>query len=386
MALMRWRWICGPLLAAAVVVLVTLPPGIPSQRGLLSFFGLAYSQWQRDPGAAHRAAVEEAVGRQRSRLREELLADSILAATRGPRVVRSSDGAVTVAYEAPLSADSARAWLRAAVAELNLYPKPQGRGVPIVVALLSNPGRRFDAREQYFESTVNWVHQAATGGHACIVTLNLARGQRTWWSSASLVVRDPAVGPVGRFLDVCALEGRFGPPGAAVERWAESRPFWYWRAALLATRLSEARRSVRKEDAARLSEYTYWYGQVSWVVVGCLGGSEGLCARTAGLGPAGEFGEGYYLERRLILGHLLATGTADQFATFWRSPLAPRDALQQAYGRPAAWLALAAFRHWYSAPPATPRAEPQLMLAGLAWAGAALALALVAGRRWTTEI
>ena len=387
MALKRWRWVWGPLLAAALVVVLTLPPGLPAAQGILSVFGLPYSPWQYPPGMVHRAAVEGALTQQRRRLREELLADSILAATRGPRVVRSGDDAVTIVYEDPLTADSARRWLRATLAELDLYPKGKGRGLPVVVALLSSPRRHPDLRNELRQSSVLWLPRTATAGPACIVTLNLRPQPRSWWSGASLVVHDPGVGPVGRFLDYCALGGRYGAPGASVARWAGSSPEWYWRASSLATRLWEARRSVRKEGIERSWPYSFWYGQVSWVVVGCLDGDESLCARSVGLGSARESGEQYYLfERRLVLAHLLAAGTADQFAAFWRSPLAPPDALQRAYGRPAGRLALEAFSHWYSVPPAAPRAEPRLMLAGLLWAGAALALALVAGRRWTTEI
>jgi hypothetical protein len=386
MALKRWRWVWGPLLAAGFVVVLTLPPGIPTETGILSVFGLAYSPWQYPPGMVHRAAVEGALNQQRRRLRAEMLADSILVATHGPRVVRSSDGAVTIVYEDPIAADSARFWLRATLAELDLYPKGKSGGLPIVVALLSSPRRHPDLRNESQQTSVLWRPRTATAGPACILTVNLRPQPRSWWPGASLVVHDPGVGPVGRFLDYCALGGRYGAPGASVARWAGSSPEWYWRASSLATRLWEARRSVRKEDIPREWQFPFWYGQVSWVGVGCLDGDESLCARTAGLGTAGASGSDFYFEHRLIIGHLLATGTADQFASFWRSPLAPRAALQQAYRLPPGRIALEAFRHWYDVPPAPPRAEPRLMLAGLLWAGAALALALVAGRRWTTEI
>lgn len=387
MALKRWRWIWGPALAAAAVAVLILPPALPVEKGLLSFFGLAYSPWSYPPGAAHRAAIRMAVEGQRRRLRESVLADSVLAAARGSRTLRSADGAVTVVYEPPLKSDSALAWLRAAVAELDLYPKWQGRGVPIVVALLSNPRRQSDPRDQYLESSVLWLSRWATRDRACIVTLNLVRRGRPWRPRFSLVVQGPSGTRIGRFLDLCALEGRFGSPGAGVAQLVDWSPNWYWRIDLLTTRLYEARRDVRKEDVQRAWQYSFWYGQVSWVVVGCLDGSDELCARSAGLSavgrpPAAE----YYFDRRLVLSHLLANGTADQFAAFWRSPLAPGNALEQAYHRPPGHLAYDAFRHWYSVPQSAPRAEPRLILAGFFWAGAALALALVAGRRWKTDI
>jgi hypothetical protein len=48
---------------------------------------------------------------------------------------------------------------------------------------------------------------------------------------------------------------------------------------------------------------------------------------------------------------------------------------------------MSAFQHWYTAPaPGTPWGSARDSLVGLVWIGLALALAVVAGRRWTTEI
>ncbi len=384
MALKRARWAWGPVLAAVAISVLLLPPGLPPERGLLSALGLSYVPWIYGPKEAHRAALRDAVAVQQRRLREIRLADSIISQARGGRAVRSADGAVTVIYEPPVTADSARVWLRAALGELQLYPGTRARGMPLIVALASNPRRQRDAIG--FSATRGTrLSSEATGAPACIVTVDLVVRPLQVRGSA-LIIRGPSGAPVGRFLDWCALESRFGQPGPAASRMAAWGPNWYWRNDVLTVRLFEARRTVRREDVVRW-QYSFWYGEVPWVTLGCLGGATDQCARLAGLGPAGPArGEGYFLGPRMLLASLLADGSAEQFAAFWRSSLPAEEALRSAYARDPGQLVYAAVNHWYSASPADHGAATRVVLAGIFWAGAALALALFAGRRWTTQI
>ncbi len=383
MALRRWKWVWGPALAAIVVALLLLPPGLPAERGILTVIGFSYSPWYYPPGMAHRAAIRDAVAVQRRRLERARLADSLLAEARQGRAVRSADGTVTVIYEPPVTADSARVWLRAALGELQLYPKPASRGVPVIVALLSNPRRQ--RGPQAYDRPGPSLSAEVTGGRACIVTVDVILRPRQL-RRTTFVIRGPSGELLGRFLDECALEGRYGAPGTAVSRLASWGPNWYWRTDLLTVRLFEARRTVRKEDVEQW-QYSFWYGQVPWVTLGCLGGATDQCALLAGVGPTGSTRrDEYLLGPRMLFASLIANGTAEQFAAFWRSPLPADQALRRAYGRDPGQLAYAALNHWYYAPAAGHGGGTRTVLAGVVWAGIAVAFAAFAGRRRRTEL
>jgi hypothetical protein len=388
MALRRWSWLWGPAVAALVLAIGLLPPGIPSSRGLLAALGVVGEE-RGDQADAHRDAVQAAVSAQRRRLREQWLADSLVRAARGGSAVRSADGRVTVVYERPVTRDSARVWLSAASAEFAFYPKAATPGVPVVVALLSNPARNPPQEERYLSFPTLVLRRAVAHSGACVVVVNLfSRGGG--YARSRLLARDASGRARGQFLDTCALYGRFGVPGAAVAAWVDRGDNWYWGGLdQLVTRVQEAGRPVTRENIPLAMEYSrFWSGAVPWRQIGCLRGAANLCAQAVGLEPRPEgFVAGsYFFTRGQTIGHLLVRGTPAQFASFWRSPLPPAQALQAAYGEPAGKLAMAAFRHWSAVSvPGGPRAEPRLMLGGLLWAGAALALALFAGRRWQTE-
>jgi hypothetical protein len=385
MALKRWRWVWGPLLAAAAVAAATLPPSLAPEGGVWAALGLAYSSWYNPPGTIHRGAVHAAVGQLLRRVRESQLADSLFAAARGARALRSRDGAVTVIYEPPIEADSARVWLRASSAELELYPQPASGGLPVVVALLSNPHRRFTEGDEYLAGPAYWLSRPATRNRGCVVTVNLVQGRRPRYT---LIFHGPSGQPVGRFLDVCALEGRYGAPGPAVDRWFGRNMIWFWQADVLTRRLLEAQRPITKESVGRSVQMPYWYAQMPWVTIGCLDGSGALCARAAGIHGAGESTSprGYSYAARMLVGYLAAHGTASQLSTFWRSPLPVGDALRAAYRRPAGQLAGEALSHWYTVAPEEASSGPRVVLGGALWAVAALVLAVAVGRRWRTEI
>jgi hypothetical protein len=382
MALKRWRWIWGPLLVAAVVAVAALPPSVASPRGLLAALGLAYTEWNYPAGTVHRRAVRAAVIEQRKRARESRLADSILAMTRGARVLRSPDGAVTVVYESPIGADSARVWLRAASAELQLYPKSASGGVPVIVALLSDLRRRAQQGDNLTSGPTYRLFGAATRDRGCIVAVNLVEGGRARYA---LILRHSGE-PLGRYLDICALEGRLGAPGPAVARWF-GRVDWFWQPNQLTGRLLEAQRPINREIIARSGEAPYWYGQMPWVAIGCLDGSPALCARATGIERDGRSARGNFAAAsRMLVSYLALHGTPVQLADFWRSPLSVGDALHAAYQRPAGELAGAALGHWYAVAPEAGRSGAAVLLAGLFWAVAALIFAVAAGRRWQTEV
>jgi hypothetical protein len=388
MALKERRWIWGPVLAAMVAAILALPPRIPGDRGLLAFLGLFSSPWEYPPGTAFRESVKSAVRAQLRRHEEAALADSVLQVARGPKALHSNDGFVTVTYETPLTADSARVWLRAASGELALYPKVTSRGLPVVVALMSDPARSRASGPRYFGFPTLGLQGAAPSTGACVIAVNLY-GRAAFWTLHP-VAHDASGHPVGRLLDSCVLYSRFGLPGVAVSQWVGRGPNWFWfRNDQLAFRMQELQRPPKPENIARPEALSQgWWGDNPWREVGCLRGVLPLCVRAAGLeGAIGRFPGSYYFTRGQLVAHLLATGTPAQFAAFWQSPLPPAEALARAYGRPAGELARSAFSRWYSAStPGGPRAGGRLVLAGLAWAGVALVVAVFAGRRRQIEV
>jgi hypothetical protein len=389
-ALTRWRWIGGPVVAALAVAIAILPPRVPSgdtvQFGFFS--GPGYVAGSAQAGRSQFVSDVLAARRiQAWRLRRARVADSIVSVARGPRALRSPGRQITVAYERPLTADSARFWLDAATRELALYPGGPRVRIPVVVALLSDTVRdRPERRADNMWGVQELVDQAASVG-ACVVTVNLIPRQ-SWLQPA--VGHDAAGHAVGRVLGACALYARFGLPGPGVSRWVGSGFEYSGRSPI--TMLQEARRHVFRLQL----QHTFGpfelesYGGVRWAVVGCLTGVDTLCLRSAGLsresGSQGPYWFYSTVGRVEVISYQLATGTPEAFGAFWRSPLPPAEALAAAYGRPAGGLVMTALRHWYWAPaPAARWGGARNVLAGLAWVGLALAASLAAGRHWKSE-
>lgn len=384
MALKRWRWVWAPVLAAGILAVLLLPGGQLSQAGLMFWF--LPQQLEYYPRWSFRSDVQTALRVQRERLVLAQRADSIVAAARGPRALRAWGAAVTVVYETPILADTARLWLQAALAELARYPGGASSGGRMVVALYSNPAR---AHSRDYANT-NWSTRRLLPdplGAACIVEVNLVPRE-----SRQGMMRRPPQRPAGPFLGWCGLFQRFGSPGPAIARWIG---LGRWRGngsvdAGWSSLVADAGRPIPRREIYRpdLSEsYQWaWYWGTPWVQLACLRGTRSLCERNAKISGSQDYWWFFEFRGSELVAFLLAGGTPAQFAAFWRSPLGVADALRQAYGRTAGQLAYEAFSHWHYASPGGPRAEPRLLLAGLFWAGAALALALVAGRRWKTEI
>ena len=390
MALKRWGWVGWPVLAALLVVLVALPPQVPTKAHPLLGVMWGDGGFAYQAGNGHSQFVNDvtyARQGQRVRLGRATLSDSITMMARGPRALTSGDGSITLLFETPLTADSARVWLDAATRELALYPKGTTTGTRLVVALLSDPRRLRPGNGFEYSGVRTLPDQAARTG-TCVVTVNLL--PRLSWGRSALG-HDLDGKPVSRVLGACALYARFGAPGSRVSRWAATELGYYWWDPLT-PELQEARRSVRRYEIRHDVDWTNaWYGEVRWLDVGCLRGAAALCLRSAGLrwepdSPFRYFRNSAFPRNRLIA-YLLATGTPEQFAAFWHSSQPVADALASAYGEPAGRLAMAAFQHWYSAPPPDSSwGGERNALTGLVWIGLALALAVAAGRRWTTEI
>jgi hypothetical protein len=386
-ALSRWRWIWGPALAIVLLAVLLLPG-----RGALASGGiLQLLQGDREmsfPPGSFRNDVQGALRTQHARLRSLQRADSIVAALRGPRVLRGRAPNVALVYETPLTSADARAWLDAAEKELAQYRSPSPAGSPLVVALYSNPAR---ARTPEFKNYFWRIRRRLSDSlqTTCTVEVNLV----PWGRAPRRSQR--AAKPLRAFLGLCGLARTFGPPGAQVARWMGVGTSFLgdfgdapaWNTALAEAAVTVPRRQVERPEVTVGQAGWQWFWGTPWVPIGCLHGAPSLCERNAHLRGGAGVWWGYADPRTTqVVAHLLRTGTPAQFAAFWRSPLPVGDALERAYGRPAGQLAYEAFSHWYYAAPGGPRAEPRPLLAGLFWAVAALALALVAGRRRTTEI
>ncbi len=389
MALRHWLRIGGPAVAAALVAIALLPPRVPTRAtGTFgAFFGPGYVAAPVPGRSQFVSDVRFAQRRQREQVRNALVADSIVRVARGPRALRSKDGLITVVYERPLGADSARSWLDAATRELALYPDGAGPHVPVVVALISDTVReRPGEGAAYLPGVREFVDLAATLG-TCVVTVNLM--PRFRWG-AGLVAHDAAGRPVSRALGTCALLARFGLPGSGTAGLVASRPVSSW-SDPLTLQLQEARRRVLKLPIVRTPGDDAWPFErtLRWAGVGCLRGDADLCLRSAYLGGLGP--DDFYSYRLLgptgLMAVLLASGTPAQFERFWRSSQPPVTALAAAYGKPAGELVMAMMRHWYTAPPGpAPLGGGRNLLAGLVWLVLALAVSLAAGRRWRAEI
>ena len=385
MALIRRWWLSLPVLVALVALVTLLPPRVPSADRV--WFGLVYVAGAEVYGGAspspYRRDVQEAVRVQETAVEQAGLSDSVLAAAHGARALRSSDGAVTVVYEAPLSADSARFWLDAASRELALYPSPGTRGMPLVVALFANPTRAGGKRIASW--TVRELVDQAETSNACIVLVDLFN-KPDWMRAASYVAHDASGRPVTRWLGACALYARFGSPGAMVGRWSVGDATFWYRWYPLTSQLVDARRVVRRRQLQPTigpDDLPWWAAR--WLAVGCVRGAAQACLRATGLDTWGQLPYSAFMtippER--VLAFLLASSTPQQFAALWRSPLKPDAALANAYQTPAATLVRDALRHWYEVPPAGgPHLDATAAVTGAGWAVLALLLALLAGRRW----
>ena len=370
--------------AMALTMVLVLPPR-PAPDEPVSMLSTVIWFWRGVPGVYYRSnnrwELESARGGLRLRLERVARGDSILAAVRAGHGVRSADGALTVLYERPLSADSASRWLAALEREAALYPSVAHRGGQVVVVLYSPPDRaklRNSAGEPPWGRR-QW-YAGAVEAPACIVEASLTSPRG--WSPPRLLVRD-SMGLQSRVLDACALFLRLGAPGPAVRDWVGAvQPAWWGRSAGLSDYLADARAGVRPTGLS---------GELSRTERACLRGATLYCewlvgVRTPRGGRANWYWSGIAAERRRqLLAALLSYQEPGRFAAFWSSPDSVPQALARAYGRPAGDVVADWARTWSDVPVAGPGVQSRALYASLGWAVVLLAGALVATLRWRTD-
>ncbi len=396
MALKSWHRAALTAAGMALALAVILPPRPypePGEPLLGALYPVEYWWWGRD----YRNTLDVTVSDLQNRHRAAVMADSLFALTSGPRAVKSADGALTVLYEPPLSADSARVWLGMLERELALVPRGSGAGMPVVVALKSAPPKR-NPRGAEGEAVARdgaarmdpWIAMRFVSPRAerpgCFVALRLGLSPGDIVRLGEIVGRDARTG-VSRtaVLDWCLIYARFGVPGARVERWAGSRVDvrrWWTSGENLSWALEAARKGrQRDEQMSTLSPRElsdYWADPLN---SSCVRGSSVLCLKSVGLTADPTLrGYSYWIAkvRRSLLAALMLKDPA-RFEKFWRSAEPAAVALEKAYGRPAGEV-VGEWKRTIFKPPALGPRTPAL-LSSLGWAVLAIGLSLLTAHR-----
>lgn len=397
MALKSWHraalTAAGMALAVAVV-LPSRPYPEPGEPLLGALYPVEYWWW----GTRYHNTLDNTVSDLRNRHRAAVMADSLFALTNGPRAVKSADGALTVLYEQPLSADSARVWLGMLERELALAPRGTGAGMPVVVALKSGPPRlnpRGAAGEAVARDGAareeSWVAMRFVSPRAerpaCFVALRLvplSPGDAV--RPGELVERDMRTG-VSRTaaLSWCLVYARFGAPGARVERWASRRVEvrrWWAPGDNLSSALEVGRQGRMRDelmpDFSPLDVSRYWADPLN---SSCVRGSSVLCLKSVGLVADPTLrSESYWIAnvRRSLIAALILKDPV-RFEKFWRSEEPAVTALEKAYGRPAADVVGEWKRTSFKPPPLGPRTPA--LVSSLGWAVLAIGLSLLTAHR-----
>ena len=394
MALKRFLWVAIPVVAAAGLAVAVLPPRpLPDRPSLVAeLLGMNwYGDWYYGGGARWTILERDAklaATNLRERVEQAGRGDSLIAlAKRDRAALRTPDGLVTVLHDPTLPADTARRFLEAAARELALYPKGDVPGMPVIVALYTDSARHPDLRLVWPRRNA-YVRDGARGS-ACIVELiRTVRAQRY----------DPRSG--GWLLNQCAVYARFGPSERGARGWA-----WHAANALdggygwrhtLTDLLVQARRGGRPQVASWEWQPSWlpffldtlrWYrpGPFGWRWSACLGGGDSSCLVAAGL-LGGRTSRWFYWATNpfspgSVVTSLLAAGDVERFAAFWRAGTSYGQALEQAYGKPAATVLRDAARRSWTPAPHGPHVTTRVVSAALGWMVVALGLAIVAGRR-----
>jgi|GEM_PF-5921777 len=391
MALKRVLWAAAPIGVAVALVIALLPPRPLPEKETALTWALGYQIWSGyfDRGSQGARDVKAAVRHLKDEVFLARNADSLEALARhGASLVRSADGRITVLYERPLTADSARRVLRDAERELALYPAAEGPGTPVIVAIHSDTARMHDVRLQGWIRR-QYLHRGA-GGTVCLSEIlrqprrqNFS-GQRTAWP-----------------LDRCAVYARFGTRHGGATRPLDlfgEGSNRYWSANPVAERLARARQQGPPKPApwewrpawsppVRSDEPRgYQIPPVYWEVSACLAGSDASCLRASGLGVrrVSAFYWSWWdqpVAATSLVVALLATGDGRRFERFWQSDLPDAQALEAVYGTPAASVVRGALMRQWVPVPHGPQVTARVLSAALGWMVVALGLAVVAGRR-----
>ncbi len=364
---LRMRWLLiGGAAAAALLAVAALPPRACSPDDHSFVAGaMCAGQWGWPTGGRHEGVTRRTLNALELQLERRLLADSLRARAAGPQAVRSPLG-LTVVYETPFTADSARAWLAQAEREVSLLPSG-GTGVPVILYLVTDPRGQL-LRKLGHESDPPGVRspwdrfavRSSDGRTTCIVRGDLFT-RRQAGTTTTAIRRN--------ILDWCALYARYGVPGDGVAAWAGAN---------LSTRWWAPGAPIAEEAAVGGgSAPSQWTGEYFWRA--CRNGAEEVCTRLPGLTLRSDvFGNHNELARH-FLAWLLANGGGDAFGRFWRGQGTVADALQHAYGRSSGATA----RMWVlsASRPAGRGERPRVLLASAVWTSLALAAAFVAMQR-----
>jgi hypothetical protein len=386
-------WAAAPIGVALGLVLALLPPRPLPEKETALTWALGYQIWSGyfERGSQAGRDVQAAVRHLKDEVFLAERADSLEAlARRGGSLVRSADGRITVLFERPLTADSARGVLADAERELALYPAAGGPGMPVIVAVHTDTAklRNNDVRSLGWRRR-QYLHQSASGP-VCLSEINrlLGRqsnsGRRTAWP-----------------LDRCAVYARYGARhggaarplallGAGTNR--------YWSGNPVAERLVRAHQQGPPKPAPWEWRPTwsppvpsaeprgYPTPPVYWEESACLAGSDAACLAASRLGERRLSGFYWWwwdqpAGNTSLVVALLAAGDGRRFERFWQSDLPDAQALEAVYGTPAAKVVRGALmRQWVPAPHG-PQITSRVISAALGWIVVALGLAVVAGKR-----
>ncbi len=360
---LRIRWtLIGTAACLTLAAVAVLPPRACDPLDMSPARVAMCAQRYRWP-ASHAAVAERARDRLRQALRRRHLADSLLQSATTQRLTASG---ITLYYETPLSADSARRWLSLAQRELAMIPGV-ARGRPVVLALLTDRRRYRQPGSAAETERLWWYHprldRFATGGAAgaCFVVRDLARDGT---ADRALEQQRPAL------LDWCALVGRYGEPGSAVQSTLSVAFAFGWRDH---SSMAEMVQSIGVTSSFRGDRYQ---------LRACRSGEGSACLRFLGFGEVPSAPA--YIRRdpaRDLLAWLVATAEPAQFARFWRADGTLEDALHAGFQRPAGDILAAWSKARFEAAPARTEAEPRQLLAGAVWFSLAMVAAFVAMQR-----
>lgn len=368
----RTRWVViGTAALLGLVAVAVLPPR-SCDAGMRSTSWMVFCRTGVRNAVSQAAVAENARDRLRQGLERRRLADSLMAAGDGRRL--TSPTGVTVFYESPLSADSARQWLRLAEREMAMLPG-SGTGAPVVLVIQSDPRRQEAGQGGLPIGAARWWYRpqldrfaTSAGGGACVVVVDVGRGAQP---EGALRSGRP------RLLDWCVLYGRFGSPGAGVRAWAAPAFAFGWRDPWSLAEMVAASRvnGSRAKPSANDDDYR---------IRACQSGAGRSCLAilgVAGLSSEPTWRGGLRERSRNLLAWLLATQEPEQFARFWRAEGSLARALAEGYGRPADVLLQEWAQAQYAVRARAPMTRPRVLLAGALWFSLAMVAAFVAMQR-----
>lgn len=378
MALRPWHLAGLTAAGMALAVVVVLPPRpLPTPGEIGSSLYPSDLPWVT--GAHYGATVRRTVSDLKVYARTARLADTLFAAATHPQALRSADRSLTLIYAAPLSADTARVWLGLLEKELALAPHGPGRGMSLIVRLRVAP--RIKSTRPVRWSPDSWRSiRFVSPQHdrpACFVDAELPGPATRTGERAALIQRNERTDERRtRLLDWCMLYARFGAPGANMGKWAGRRAqvLYYWRYGPDLGWNLEVLRGGRAHD-----EMAAWWSDK---LAGACSRSGGPCLRMVGLAkdPGAPWENYFTLQKASLLAALMLQDSA-RFERFWRSPMMPAAALEQAYGRPAGVIVAEFQRSIVRPEPGGPRIPAGALLSSLGWAVMAIGLGVLVGRR-----